>query len=73
MKEGCQKRVGTLMLFQHDQEVTAIENVSEEILQHVKQDSDTKKVILTLDDKEVEYENVTHVKYEEDVNWDFGY
>lgn len=61
------------MLFQHDQEVTAIENVSEEILQHVKQDSDTKKVILTLDDKEVEYENVTHVKYEEDVNWDFGY
>ncbi|WP_243385394.1 hypothetical protein [Bacillus kexueae] len=65
--------MGTLMLFQHDQEVTAIENVSEEILQHVKQDSDTKKVILTLDDKEVEYENVTHVKYEEDVNWDFGY
>lgn len=65
--------MGTLMFFHQNQEITAIENVDRKVLDSLKQNNENHSVVITMNEKPYFLNNVLHVQFHEDVNWDFGY
>lgn len=67
------RKVGTLLLIGQNQEVTFIENIHRDVLENIKEESNTKKIIVSIDGNQICYENIRYIKFYEDLNVDFGY
>ena len=65
--------MGTVLLFHHNQEMTILEDVTEEKYEDLKKQSACGTCSYKINDREIKFSEIQFTVWQEQMDWDFGY